>query len=218
MRLIKYTKKKMQYVVLCTLFLVPSSLFSQTTILMLGDSLTQGFGLSQHDGLVPQLSAWMSRNTDETIYIINGGVSGDTSAGGLSRLEWYLADDIDIMIVALGANDFLRGIDPGELRKNLDQILKIGFARGLKLMLVGFAAQNNFGQLYKTEFNQIFPTLAKKYETKLVANLMHPILERLQAGERPRLYLQSDMLHPNTKGVALIVEHLGSELIQMIQE
>ena len=107
--LLRPFKSNIGTLVFLLLLISPFRSFSETNILVLGDSLIQGYGLSQNDGFVPQLSAWMSAN-ERSVHIINGGASGDTSAGGLARVEWYMQDDLDIMIVALGGNDFLRGM------------------------------------------------------------------------------------------------------------
>ena len=213
--LLRSLKSNIGTLVFLLLLISPFRSFSETNILVLGDSLIQGYGLSQNDGFVPQSSAWMSAN-ERSVHIINGGASGDTSAGGLARVEWYMQDDLDIMIVALGGNDFLRGIDPKETLSNLDKILAIGNSRGIKMMLVGLNAPNNFGIEYKKNFDQIFPFLAKKYNVRLVANFIRPILEKVQSGNNLKLYFQPDMLHPNAKGVALIVEQIGPELSQLI--
>ena len=101
---------------------------------------------------------------------------------------------------------------------NLDKILAIGQSRGMSIILVGLLAPNNFGLEYKTDFDQIFPFLARKHNVRLITNFMHPILERVQSGDSLELYFQSDMLHPNAKGVALIVEQIGPELNRLILE
>ena len=214
---LKLFSQKIGIAIFLLLLMFPARSFAQTKILVIGDSLTQGYGLSQNKGFVPQLSAWMSSN-NRSVQIINGGVSGDTSAGGVARVKWSLEEDVDIMVVALGGNDFLRGIDPRETFSNLDKILAIGQSRGIKLMLVGVVAPNNFGLDYKTKFDQIFPLLAKKYNARLVASFMRPILERVGEGQNLQLFFQSDMLHPNAKGVALIVEEIGPELSQLITD
>lgn len=114
------------------------------TIAALGDSLTQGFGLPPEDGLVPQLQRWLEANGAE-VTLINAGVSGDTTAGGLARIDWTLTDEVDALIVALGGNDVLRGIAPEAVRANLDGILTKATARDLPVLLVGTEAPQNFG-------------------------------------------------------------------------
>ena len=105
------------------------------TVAMLGDSLTAGYGLPQGEGLVPQLQGWLDARGAEVV-LLNAGVSGDTTAGGLSRVEWTLTEEVDAMIVALGGNDYLRGLAPEEARANLSGILAAGQRKGVGLMLV----------------------------------------------------------------------------------
>ncbi len=201
---------------LASFFLMPSISLSEVSILVLGDSLTQGYGLAQKEGFVPQLNNWLSDQGYE-VNIINGGVSGDTSAGGLERVAWALEANVDIMIVALGGNDFLRGIDPSSTRTNLDKILAIGAEKGVRLFLIGMTAPNNYGPEYKEEFDSIYPGLAQKYSATLVNRFMAPLLDKLDAGERLESYLQQDMLHPNALGVDLIVNHVGPILQTVVR-
>ena len=116
-----------------------AALAEPVTVLALGDSLTAGYGLPPDDGFVPVLEGWLAERGIEA-EIVNAGVSGDTTAGGLSRVEWSLTPEVDAMIVALGGNDFLRGLDPALARENLDGILDAAGARGLPVLLVGIDA------------------------------------------------------------------------------
>jgi len=118
-------------------------------LLALGDSLTQGYGLIEQDGFVPQLRGWLT-DQGHTVRVVNGGVSGDTTAGGLARVEWALTPEINGMIVALGGNDVLRGIDPDVVRANLDGILQIADSKGIEVLLVGMRAPGNFGTEYQS--------------------------------------------------------------------
>lgn len=214
-RLTQSVSSRISRAIICLLLMYPSNLWSETTILALGDSVTQGYGLSNEDGFVQQLSEWMLR-TGHSVRIINGGVSGDTTAGGLARLEWHLQENVEILIVALGSNDFLRGIDPNETNRNLDQILAISKERGLKVMLIGITAPSNFGPEYKEKFDKIFPVLASKYNTILIESFFSPILQRVDEGDSITIFLQPDMLHPNARGIGLIVEEIGPKLSKMI--
>jgi acyl-CoA thioesterase-1 len=190
---------------------------ADTTILALGDSLTQGYGLRQKDGFVEQLSTWMGQNGDR-IRIINAGVSGDTSAGGLARVEWSLEEDVDAMIVALGGNDFLRGIDPAETQKNLDGIIRIGLKNDIKILLIGYKALGNYGPNYKQDFDAIYPKLAEKYNLILVENFIGALLGKVDEGEQLQSFLQLDMLHPNAKGVLEIIQAMGPDVQKLIQD
>ena len=125
---------------------------AEVRILAFGDSLTAGFGLPAEQGFVPQLQAWLRAHGAPDATVINAGVSGDTTAGGLARLDWALGDDVDAVIVELGANDMLRGLDVGEMRRNLDAILTQIDARGLPVLLAGIPAPPNYGKEYRPVF------------------------------------------------------------------
>ncbi len=183
------------------------------TVLALGDSLTQGYGLPAEDGFVPQLQAWL-RGQGADVVVINGGVSGDTTAGGAARADWSLTPDVDRMILALGGNDLLRGIDPDVSRANLEVILKAAAARDVEVLLVGMQAPGNYGADYKAAFDAIFPDLAQTYGT-----LYHDsFFSGLGADDPAALarYAQDDGIHPNAKGVARIVEAIGPAVLKLI--
>jgi acyl-CoA thioesterase I len=185
------------------------------TIAALGDSLTQGYGLATEDGFVPQMQAWLQAQGMD-VEMINAGVSGDTTAGGLSRVGWTLAPEVDVMIVALGGNDMLRGIDPALTRSNLSGILTAAAQAGVRVMLVGIEAPGNFGPEYKADFDAIFPELAQEFGAGLFPNFF----EGLMKGDRNlaiQVYMQSDGIHPNAEGVAQIVDAMGPVLMDMIQ-
>ncbi len=174
----------------------------------MGDSLTQGYGLPVEDGFVPQLQRWLNEaGADATI--INAGVSGDTTAGGLSRIEWTLTDEVDALIVALGGNDMLRGIDPAVARANLDGILAVASARDLPVLLVGMDAPSNYGPDYETAFEAIYPDLSEQYGTLLHQNFLRALAALNDRELALQRYMQGDRIHPNKEGVALIVEDIG---------
>jgi len=181
----------------------------------LGDSLTQGYGLAQGEGLVPQLQAWLLEQGHD-VEVLNAGVSGDTTAGGLSRLDWTLADNPDAMIVALGGNDLLRGIDPATSRANLEGILVRLQAEGIPALLVGLPAPGNYGPEFQAAFGAMYPELAAEYGAMLHPDLLQPITEKHDAGMRYTDLMQSDHIHPNAAGVALIVEALGPVVSQFL--
>ncbi len=176
------------------------------TILALGDSLTQGYGLAQEDGFVPQLQDWLREN-DVAAQVINAGVSGDTTAGGASRVEWSLTPEVDAMIVALGGNDMLRGLDPGQARANLRTILEVAQGRELPVLLVGMQAPTNFGPDYKAAFDAMYPELSQEFG----ALYFESFFKGLGEGDPSELqgYFQSDGIHPNAEGVDRIVEAMG---------
>ena len=181
----------------------------------LGDSLTQGYGLTPDAGFVPQLESWLNAN-GANVSMLNAGVSGDTTAGGLARVDWTLSDDVDAMIVALGGNDLLRGIDPAVSRANLDGIMQAAAARDLPVLLVGLEAPGNYGPDFKSDFEAMFPELADQYGALLYADFLAPLrAEEDQASAVQRL-MQGDGIHPNAEGVTLMVEGIGPEVLKLI--
>lgn len=171
-------------------------------ILAFGDSLTAGYGLDQNKGFTAQLQTALNEELDgRTVKVLNGGVSGDTTQGGLARLNWALADNPDLVIVELGANDGLRGLDPQLTRQNLDQILAGLKQRGVKILLAGMMAPPNLGAEYGRDFNAIYPDLAKKHDVALYPFFLDGVAGMAQLN-------QDDGIHPNAQGVAIIVERL----------
>jgi acyl-CoA thioesterase I len=147
---------------------------------------------------VPQLQAWLRANGAPEAEVINAGVSGDTTAGGLARVDWVLADDVDAVIVALGGNDLLRGIDPATSRANLDGILAAIAAATCRSCSPACPAPGNYGPDYKTEFEAIFPELAAEHGAILYPSFLAGIGERLDGA---RGLMQPDGIHPNAEGV-----------------
>ena len=185
------------------------------TIAALGDSLTQGYGLKQQDGFVPQLQSWLDER-GANVVLINAGVSGDTTAGGASRVAWTLTPDVDAMIVTLGGNDLLRGIAPKVARANLDTILRAAGDAKIKVLLIGMSAPGNYGPDYKTAFDAIYPELATQYDTLYAENFLAGVTTadgRANAG-----MMQSDGIHPNAKGVKRIVEVLGPQVLALVKQ
>ena len=189
----------------------------QVTIAALGDSLTQGFGLPVDQGFVPQLEAWLQTEGAEVV-LINAGVSGDTTAGGLSRIEWTLTPEVDALIVALGGNDILRGIDPTTSRENLDGILEVAGKAGLPVLLIGLDAPSNYGPDYEAAFDAIYPDLAQIHGTLYHANFLGALAAMDDPGRVLSEFMQSDAIHPNAKGVALIVKDIGPSVLQLLTQ
>ena len=179
-------------------------------ILALGDSLTQGFGVPPGLDFPNRLErALKARGLNVTV--INAGVSGDTSAGGLARLDWSLSDASGAAIVELGANDGLRGLAPAEMEKNLDAILAKLKTRNIPVLLAGMKAPRNFGAAYAAEFDAVFPRLARKYGV-----LFYPFF--LEGVALDRTLVQPDGLHPNPKGVEAIVKNITPLATQLVQQ
>lgn len=169
-------------------------------LLALGDSLTAGWGLAAADGFVPQLESAL-RARGYRVEIINAGVSGDTTAGGLARLEWALADRPDAALVALGANDMLRGLDPAAARANLDRILTTLRDRGVPALLAGMKASPGLGTDYVRRFDALYGELAEAHNIPLYPFFLDGV------ATDPTLN-QGDGIHPNPAGVRLMVDRV----------
>jgi len=186
-------------------------------IAALGDSLTQGYGLPEGDGLVPRLEAWLTARGHDVL-IINAGVSGDTTAGGLARVDWTLTPEVGALIVNLGGNDILRGLDPGQARRNLEGILQAAKARGIPVLLVGLAAPTNYGAAYKQAFDAIYPDLAAKFGALLFRDYLAPLTATGSRASVLKNYMQGDGIHPNAAGVKVIVAALGPVVEKLIKK
>ncbi|MEM9392830.1 MAG: arylesterase [Pseudomonadota bacterium] len=189
------------------------------TIAALGDSLTQGYGLPQEDGFVPRLEAWL-RARGHDVIVLNAGVSGDTTAGGLSRVDWTLTPDVDAMIVALGGNDLLRAIPPEASRANLDGILARAAVAEVDVLLVGLEAPGNYGPDYKAAFDEMYPILAEKYGALYARSFLAGLVDGVDRTEALTGMMQADGIHPNAEGVLRIVDTLGpyaEELVMRAQ-
>ncbi len=185
------------------------------TVAALGDSLTAGYGLDTADGLVPQLQNWLDE-AGADVQVINAGLSGDTTAGGLARVDWTLTEDVDAMILALGANDYLRGLPPAIARENLDGIVAAADAKGVATLIVGLNVGANYGADYKAEFDAIYPELAAKYDAPLAPSFFAALIA--EGGQEGLLgYLQGDGLHPTAEGVGIIVAALGPAVLDLIE-
>lgn len=178
------------------------------TILALGDSLTAGFELNEADSFPSRLEAAL-RKSGHNVRVINGGVSGDTSAGGLARLDWLMQEKPDLVIVELGANDALRGLDPAATRRNLAAIIDGIRKHGAKVLLTGMLAPPNMGPEYAKEFDAVYPALARDRKV-----LFYPFfLEGVAA--KPSLN-QGDGMHPNAKGVTEIVKRIMPTVLKAL--
>lgn len=201
--------------VLIALMLPGGGLADEVVVAALGDSLTQGYGLMPEQGFVPQLQGWIDEAGLDA-RVINAGVSGDTTAGGLSRVGWTLTPEVDAMIVALGGNDLLRGIDPEVSAANIEGILQAAAEAKVEVLLVGMEAPGNFGPAYKEAFDAIYPELAAKYGTVFAASFFEGLA--IEGGDPAsvRAYMQPDGIHPNAQGVERIVGALGPYVAELI--
>lgn len=182
-------------------------------IVAFGDSLYAGYQLEQAQGFAPRLEAALKAK-GIAARVVNAGVSGDTSAGGRQRLAFTLDGQPrkpDLVILGLGANDMLRGLDPAETRANLDAILTELDARGIAVVMTGMVTAPNLGADYAKAFNPIFPDLAKKHGVPL-----YPFFLDGVAGRRDLLL--DDGMHPNAKGIDLIVSHVEPVIAKAVSE
>lgn len=178
-------------------------------ILAFGDSLTAGYGLPEGKGFTVQMEAAL-REQGYPVEVLNAGVSGDTTAAGRSRLEWTLAENPDLVVLALGGNDGLRAINPAETRANLAAMLEVLRQRNFPVLLVGMYAPPNLGRDYAETFNAIYPELAEQYRTAL-----YPFF--LEGVAADRALNLPDGIHPNAEGVAVIIERMVPYVIRLIE-
>ncbi len=181
-----------------------------TRILFLGDSLTEGYGIAREDAF-PALIEQSLKQEGFDVAVVNGGVSGSTTASGTSRLRWHLQAKPDILVLALGANDGLRGLPPLEIRKNLAATLDLARQHKLRVLLAGMKMPPNYGAAYAREFEAIFPELAQRYHIPLVPFLLDRI-----AGETD-LNL-ADGVHPNEKGHRLMARTMEKALKPLLRK
>lgn len=189
-------------------FLCQPVLAKPVTILALGDSLTAGLGLASEESFPAKLEAALQAKGHD-VRVINAGVSGDTAQAGLSRLDWALTEDVQALIVELGANDVLRGLDPAQAETALDAILAKAAERQLPVLLAGMRAPPNLGADYVERFDTIYPRLAEKHQA-----LIYPFF--LDGVATDPAFNQADGLHPNGKGVDVVVTRILPSVIQLM--
>ncbi len=195
--------------------LAPAVARAEVTILAFGDSLTAGAGLVEAEGFVPQMQDWLHRHGAGDVTLINGGVSGDTSAGGLARIDWALTPEVDGVIVELGANDMLRGLSMAKMRTNLDAILDRIDAKGLPALLAGLPAPPNYPKDYQKAFKDAFRDLAAKHQAIYVSSFFAGMSGKGMG--QVMAMMQPDGLHPNAKGVAANVEAIGPSVLELVK-
>ena len=181
---------------------------NQIKIMLYGDSLMAGYGLSQNENLSSVLPSQFNL-AESQLQIINASVSGNTSSNGLARLDWSLEDKPNIVILCLGANDMLRGIDPKLTKQNLNQIIEKMIQNGSKVILAGMRSPESMGQSYQQEFDLIYQELAEEHEV-----IFMPFLLEGVALEKD--YLQSDYKHPNALGVNIMASNLYPYILKGI--
>ena len=195
---------------LAAFFAVPAAAGGGLRLLAFGDSLIHGYGLKAGDSFPEQLQAALLAR-GHNVAVINGGNSGDTTAAGRARLDWALADRPDLVLVELGGNDVLRGLEPAETYRNLDAILTRLKAEGLPVLLAGMRAPRNLGAEYGAEFDRVFLRLAEDHDVAFYPFFLEGV------ALDPALN-QPDGIHPNAAGVAVIVEKIVPALERLMKD
>jgi acyl-CoA thioesterase I len=203
---------QIRFAVVLLLAMVPSVVVASgdgpLRILVLGDSLAAGYGLAVEDAFPARLEQSL-RAAGRDVEVINAGVSGDTTAGGLARLDWALADQPQVVIIELGGNDALRGLPPEQTRENLDAIISRLKQAGIAVLLAGMRAPRNLGSEYYNKFDNLYPELAAKHKVAL-----YPFF--LEGVATEELYNQPDGIHPNQDGVQVIVKNILPSVEQLL--
>jgi acyl-CoA thioesterase-1 len=189
------------------LFFLFLSTLSAKTILFLGDSLTEGYGISKEKAYPNLVKKFIESELKKDIEIINAGVSGSTTSDGLARLKWYLKKEPSMVFIALGANDGLRGLDLKTSQKNLEEIITLAKESKAKVLLAGMLIPPNYGPEYGEAFKKMYENLKSKYNLRMMPFLLEGV-----AGEK--VYNQSDGIHPNEQGHQIIAK----EVFQFIKE
>lgn len=187
-----------------------NSQMKKPEIAFLGDSLTAGYGLAPGEAY-PELLADKLEAMGKPIALINAGVSGDTTSGGLARLDWSIPNSVSGVVLALGANDALRGIPVAQAKQNLEEIITRLKARGTSVLLAGMLSPPNMGDQYEAEFNAIYPDLAKKYDLAFYPFLLDGVAADASLN-------QADGIHPNIKGSKIIAEKFLSVFEQFLAD
>ena len=187
----------------------PSLLYAETTILILGDSLTEGTGVEKTKAYPYLVEEKLKAQGFLAIKVINGGVSGSTTASALSRLKWYLRDRPDIVLLALGANDGLRGLPTIQIKNNLAETIELSLSKGIRVVLAGMRMPPNYGENYTLQFEKVFHELAKEYDIPFIPFLLEGV-----AGD-PKLNLP-DAIHPNERGHQIISQLVYKTIVKMV--
>lgn len=189
--------KSFVLVFLSTLF-ISSYAFGTTQILVLGDSLSEGQGLDEGESF-PRVVEKNLKNRKHDVAIVNGGVSGSTSASGVTRLKWHMKKKVDILVLELGANDGLRGLKLSETEKNLNEIIKIAREKKVKVLLLGLFMPPNYGKKYTQEFEAMYRNISLKQNVPLLPFLLNDVAGKSE-------FNLADGIHPNAKGHEIVAK------------
>jgi acyl-CoA thioesterase-1 len=201
-------KKSIKNLVCLLLIVLSSSGFAdqQMKIILFGDSLMAGYGLTQNENLATTLKAKFEQDK-QNVAIINASVSGNTSSNGLARIDWSLEDKPNVVVLCLGANDMLRGINPQHTKENLSALITTIKQSGVVVVFAGMRAPISMGEEYQSQFDQLYPDLAKEHDLIFMPFL----LEDVALEEK---HLQRDYKHPNALGVEIIADNLYPYLLE----
>jgi acyl-CoA thioesterase-1 len=202
--------KKILIIIFYLIFIFKSEAFARMRIILFGDSLMAGYGLTKPDHLSEALKSEL-KNLNIESEIINGSVSGDTTKGGLNRINWTLEDKANLIILGLGANDMLRGIDPSEIKVNLNQIILKIKAKNVPVILAGIISPESYGKNYKEKFDNIYPSLAKEHNLILMPFLLQDV------ALNSKLNLE-DGKHPNREGVKIMAKNLTPYVVKQLKK
>lgn len=201
----------MKPLLIVSLVLLNTISFAQTNVLFIGDSLTAGYGVQKEHSYPSLVEKELKETHKIDAKIINGSISGSTSASGPSRLKWYLKAKPQILVLALGANDGLRGFKVEDTKKNLEQTISIAKENNIQVILVGMQMPPNYGEQYTSSFKKMFSDLLTKHHLKSVPFLLEKV-----AGEKD--YNQEDGIHPNEKGHVQMAKNVMPTLLSVLKE
>ncbi len=199
---------KLKNLILILFFIIPISSYGETKVLFLGDSISAGQGVEKEEAY-PSLIDEMLRTKGHNVKVINGSISGSTTASALSRLKWFKRAKIDILVLALGANDGLRGLPVLKMKENLDKTILYAQKSGMKIILAGMMIPPNYGKSYTKSFKNVYIDLAKKYSVVFIPFLLEGV------GGNPELN-QADGIHPNRAGQKIIAKHVLKYILEQL--
>ena len=188
---------------------VPQTIRGEQVLLFLGDSLTAGLGVAPEEAYPHLLGDMLARDGISGVRIVNGGLSGATTAGAFGRLQWYERTRPEILFLALGANDGLRGLDIGAMQHNLEEVIRYAVSRGMTVLLAGMELPPNYGDQYTEAFRTAYRHLADQYELVFIPFLLEGV-------GGVTVLNQADGIHPNAEGHAVIARHVYPTLKQLL--
>ena len=191
----------MQKFIIITLVFFSISAYAQKKIIFLGDSLTEGYGVDKEQAYPHLIQLKLDKLSPDLYKVINGGVSGSTTASGLSRMRWFMKTKPYLVVLALGANDGLRGVKVAESKKNLETVIKMAQENNIKIILCEMHLPTNYGKEYRKSFNQMYKELTKKYKIGFIPFMLDGVggVKELNLG---------DGIHPNVEGHKKVAENV----------